>query len=383
MGSCVSKRKQVAHLPNERAIDISHFEVLDQVGKGGFAEVYAAKKVSTAQFVALKVIPKRRVLIPKSRRRSTVSEPGEGDSISARGSTRSMAPSEPEYRISSSVFIERQILEAIHDRSCFLPELIHAFQNTDYLYMVLPFYQGGDLQHLINRLGPLPEASIRFYAAEIILALESLHSQGIVYRDLKPRNVLLRSTGHLVLTDFGLCRFLNKNPSDTIKGRAGTKGYLAPEAINGEEYRFSVDFFSLGATLYKLATKKLPFGKTENFGSRQVKWSTVPRGLAELLQALMALDPNQRLGCGADGWLEVKRHRFFHGMDWEESSKQAYKPPFLPKTDSITSNCPDTFKPSRFDRLAAASGDTSELTADQQKLFEGFEYATTVKRGSC
>lgn len=371
MGSCIGKKK-VAYVPNEHNVDLSHFEILDQVGKGGFAEVHAARHLLTGATVALKVIPKRRVLIPRKAKSTSSGDEGEGDTQSVKAA-RSRSNS-TEFRISTSVFVERRVLECLDGTSAFLPRLLYAFQNADSLFMVLPFFAGGDLQHHINQVGPLPEAAIRFYAAEISLALEALHTRLIVYRDLKPRNVLLTSEGHVVLTDFGLCRLLADEADMLITGRAGTKGYLAPEALKGEKYRFSVDFFSLGATLYKLATKKLPFGKTEDFSSRSVKWGNIPPGLKEFLQGLMELDSKHRLGCGPDGWLEVKRHQFFEGMDWDRLARKAITPPYIPETDTITSNCPDTFKPSRYDKMVARAGDANQLSEQQQQLFAGFEY---------
>jgi serine/threonine protein kinase len=149
--------------------------------------------------------------------------------------------------------------------SPFLVQLIHAFQDDRYLYFVMPLFAGGDLSLYLKHYGIMNEAMLRYYIAEIVLAIECLHSCNIVYRDLKPQNVLMRPDGHICLTDFGLCK-LNPpkgNGISDLKGRIGTKGYQAPEIVRGLGHSFPVDFFALGVTIYRLATDSRLFAKNK------------------------------------------------------------------------------------------------------------------------
>ncbi len=124
--------------------------------------------------------------------------------------------------------------------------------------------QGGDLRYYLNTKGSMSEADCAFYAAEIILGLEELHHLNVVYRDLKPDNVLLDDTGHLRISDFGLAVFLRKEDNYTVTGGAGTPGYQAPEVILRQPYGRSADVWSLAITMYELLERQRPFRKPED-----------------------------------------------------------------------------------------------------------------------
>jgi serine/threonine protein kinase len=130
----------------------------------------------------------------------------------------------------------------------FLVSLEHAFQNEKELYFVMEFMQGGDLRFHLTKRGLMTEGECRFYAAECVIMLESMHRQKIIYRDFKPDNVLLDSEGHVRLSDFGLAVQLEEKYHYVMKGNAGTSGYLAPEVWAGEFYGISPDVWSFGIT---------------------------------------------------------------------------------------------------------------------------------------
>jgi serine/threonine protein kinase len=199
----------------------------------------------------------------------------------------------------------------------------------------------------------------KFYAAEILLFFEDLHSKNIVYRDLKPENILLDSMGHVRVTDMVSCllRFFHSS-THSIQGFAkfikkkrtytfcGTPQYIAPEVILSAEvgpksggYGFSVDYYSLGVLIYELLAGQTPF-HDHNVRAiyRRVLYGTVefPWGMdaaaKDLIKSLLQRNVGKRLGCGPGQSLDdIKRHRWFRGIDWEQLRRREVTPPFVPR----------------------------------------------------
>ena len=190
--------------------------------------------------------------------------------------------------------------------------------------MVLEFCPGGELfLHLLKKRR-FSETNARIIIAEIILALEHLHKENIIYRDLKPENVLVDLDGHIKLTDFGLCR-LNFTKEDLSKSLCGSPEYMCPEMLESGTHSTTIDFYQVGVFLFELLTglppnfskdKKEMFMNIINKNADIPKWLTPE--VTNLLQLLLTKDPSKRLGCEM-GWEDIKQHAFFTscpGFDW-------------------------------------------------------------------
>jgi len=245
---------------------------------------------------------------------------------------------------------ERKVLENINHP--FIVSLRFAFQSDTKLYMILDYFTGGELFFHLKNSGRFDEDRARYYAAEIALALNCLHSHDIVYRDLKPENVLLDDEGHIKLTDFGLSK-------DSVAKNAlthtfcGTPEYLAPEVIHGAGYGQAVDWWSLGTLLYEMLTGLPPFFNQnlhvmyEKIIRAKLTFpSYVTDSARQILSSLLERNPKKRLGSG--GVDEIKNHPFFKGIDWKNLLDKKIKTPFKPlgQSEGLLSvvNVDDEFK---------------------------------------
>uniref|UniRef100_A0A8C6UDT1 Serum/glucocorticoid regulated kinase 1 n=1 Tax=Neogobius melanostomus TaxID=47308 RepID=A0A8C6UDT1_9GOBI len=179
------------------------------------------------------------------------------------------------------------------------------------------------------------EPRARFYAAEIASALGYLHSLNIVYRDLKPENILLDSQGHIILTDFGLCKE-NIEPNGTTSTFCGTPEYLAPEVLHKQPYDRTVDWWCLGAVLYEMLYGLPPFYSRntaemyDNILNKPLQLKpNISNAARHLLEGLLQKDRTKRLGC-KDDFLEIKNHIFFSPINWDDLNGKKINPPFNP-----------------------------------------------------
>jgi len=141
----------------------------------------------------------------------------------------------------------------------FLPKLHYSFQTNDSLYLVMDFINGGELFFHLQREGRFSEERTRFYSAQLVACIAAIHKAGIIYRDLKPENVLLSSTGNIILTDFGLSKAGLNTPDARTSTFCGTPEYLAPEIIKGDPYTKTVDWWSVGTLTYEMMAGCPPF----------------------------------------------------------------------------------------------------------------------------
>ncbi|XP_059498754.1 beta-adrenergic receptor kinase 1-like [Stegostoma tigrinum] len=238
---------------------------------------------------------------------------------------------------------EQKVLTILSEEDCpFIVQMTYTFQTDDMLYYILDYTAGGDLQTL-TKDNHLLETEARFYTAEIILGLEHMHKHSIVYRDLKPSNILLNRSGHIRIADTHLaCDFSKTLPTATV----GSHGYVAPEVLeDGTAYNSSADWFSLGCLLYHLIEGHSPFYQKKSEENRKYGRRTVTTSLelphnytpelVSLLNGLLDRVVNQRLGCSSKGALEVKSHQFFRKVIWHSLYMQEYVPPQIPVREKL------------------------------------------------
>ncbi|KAK4808163.1 hypothetical protein QYF61_001195, partial [Mycteria americana] len=262
---------------------------------------------------------------------------------------------------------EKQILEKVNSR--FVVSLAYAYETKDALCLVLTIMNGGDLKfHIYNMGNPgFEDERVVFYAAEICCGLQHLHQEGIVYRDLKPENILLDDDGHIRISDLGLAIKIPKG--ETIRGRVGTVGYMAPEVINNERYAFSPDWWGLGCLVYEMIEGQSPFrARKERVKREEVekrvqedqelysdKFSEDARAICKML---LAKDPKQRLGCGADGAAEVKRHPFFKTINFKRLEAGIMTPSFVPDPRAVY--CKDVLDIEQFSTVKGVNLDQTD-----------------------
>lgn len=213
---------------------LDDFVILKVIGRGVMGKVMLVRHKQTKKLYALKSIHKEWIL-------------SHGQVQHAKSERAILAA------FSDSFFRVDETAES----SGFLIKLHASFQTSTEIFYVLDFMVGGDLASILARDGRLGEGRAKFLAAEIAVGLHLLHSKGVIYRDLKPENVLLDSRGHVVLTDFGLSKIMTANPKTNTF--CGTAEYLAPEILKEVEYDQSVDWWSFGTMLYEMVTGITPY----------------------------------------------------------------------------------------------------------------------------
>jgi len=242
---------------------------------------------------------------------------------------------------------EREILAKIDNP--FVLKLCYAFQNRENLYLLTEFVQGGELVFHLREKGSFKESWVKIYSAELIIALECLHKNNLIYRDLKPENILIDVEGHIKLIDFGLSKIINtddnNSKSDLTFSICGTPEYLAPEVIKEVGYNKTVDWWSLGVLIYEMLTGSTPFYRAKTRMDLSVYQKPVEMhsyfsdNVIDLLENLLLLNPDERLGKGVKGSEDIKNHIFFKDINWDDVKARKLKAPIIPKlSDDVDSS---------------------------------------------
>ncbi|CCI46000.1 unnamed protein product [Albugo candida] len=292
------------------------FEFVKVLGRGAFAKVYMVRGRGANQdkWYALKAYNKQAI----------------------------MQKNQAQY-----IYTEKKALQACSDHP-YIVSLYYAFQSRDRLFLVMEYCGGGDLLSVLTRRRVFSEPEAAFYIGEIALALTHLHSKNIVFRDLKPENVVMDLDGHCLLTDFGISKngIKDQTSANTF---CGSPMYLAPEMLLRSGHGFALDWYSVGALLFELLTGLPPFyanNKKQLFQNILRGNLVLPDYLSDnarnLIQRLLHRDPNKRLGSGPSGDQEIFNHPFFDGLDWKLLRKRKLQPPFRPVVDKNMVSVPDT-----------------------------------------
>lgn len=325
---------------------VDDFTVIRVLGKGAFGKVMLVRCKEDAKIYAMKALSKQQLL---------------------------------ERNEVTHTKTERKALESTHH-----PYLVHlrfAFQSPAKLYLVMDYCNGGELFYHLKQAGRFDEERARLYAAQICSALHHLHMNQIVYRDLKPENVLLDNEGHVRITDFGLAKDAMEL-SDKTHTFCGTPDYLAPEIIKGSGHGRGVDWWSLGTMIYEMLGGLPPF-YSENFNIMYERILHAPlefrppecfkEGARTLIAGMLAKDPAVRLGSGEQDGGEIKKADWFKPIDWAALDRREIKPKFVPnvKSETDTSNFD-----AEFTDLAAVDSVVADsaLTRGKGNEFEGFTY---------
>uniref|UniRef100_A0A673HAR4 protein kinase C n=1 Tax=Sinocyclocheilus rhinocerous TaxID=307959 RepID=A0A673HAR4_9TELE len=332
----------------EEGMQMEDFNCISVLGRGHFGKVLLAEFRRTGKLYAIKALKK-------------------GDVV-----TRDEV---------DSLICEKRIFETINVfRHPFLVNLYGCFQTPDHVCFVMEYSPGGDLMtHIHNSI--FSERQARFYSACVLLGLEFLHQNRIVYRDLKLDNLLMDSDGFVRIADFGLCKE-GMGHGDRTSTFCGTPEFLAPEVLTDSTYTRAVDWWGLGVLIYEMLVGESPFpgdDEEEVFDSIVNDEVRYPRFLSpesvSIIQKLLQKNPEKRLGAGEQDANEVKRHRFFQGIDWEALLAKRVKPPFLPsiKAPADVSNFDEEF--TRLKPVLTPPQTPFFLTTEQQEFFADFDFS--------
>uniref|UniRef100_A0A915I086 G protein-coupled receptor kinase n=1 Tax=Romanomermis culicivorax TaxID=13658 RepID=A0A915I086_ROMCU len=326
-------------------LSMNDFSVHRIIGRGGFGEVYGCRKADTGKMYAMKCLDKKRIKMKQ------------GETLA----------------LNERVMLS---LASTGDDCPFIVCMTYAFQTPDKLIFILDLMNGGDLHYHLSQHGVFTEQEMKFYAAEVILGLEHMHHRNIVYRDLKPANILLEESGHVRISDLGLaCDFSKKKPHASV----GTHGYMAPEVLaKGVPYDSSADWFSLGCMLFKLLKGHSPFRHTKGKEKQELdkillnlQDVELPESLSseckDLLEQLLKHTVSERIGCRGNGPDEVKSHPFFRDMDWQQVFLRRLQPPLIPPRGEV--NAADAFDIGNFDEDDVKGIKLTEADNDLYKNF--------------
>mmetsp|Transcript_104653 Transcript_104653/g.223690 ORF Transcript_104653/g.223690 Transcript_104653/m.223690 type:complete len:365 (-) Transcript_104653:38-1132(-) len=258
----------------------------------------------------------------------------------------------------------------------FIVNLLGTFQDEKRLCLLLEFVNGGELFSHLRKQGRLPDADARFYAGEIILAFSYLHSKSIIYRDLKPENLLIDNEGHIKITDFGFAKVVE----DRTWTLCGTPEYLAPEIIQSKGHGRAVDWWALGILMFEMLAGYPPFYDENPFGIYQKVLAgriDFPKHFdvkaKDLIKRLLTHDKAKRFGCLKHGSEDIQKHKWYKGMDWDALGARQVKPEFIP---GVTRQ-DDT---SMFDRYPESTEDSAPvISAKDQAMFEDFGVVEEAK----
>lgn len=292
----------------KRDIKLEELKELGLLGTGGFGSVTLVQAVDGSSY-ALKAVSKQQIVQRKQK---------------------------------AHIWNEKTILSRM-DHPCIV-KLYNTLKDKHYLYFLLEPMLGGELSSILKREKKLEAPQARFYAASVVLAFEYLHAQNLIYRDLKPENLLLDRYGLLKVADFGFCKFVRMRTYTVC----GTPSYMAPEIIAHKGYDKGVDWWTVGILLFEMLAGHPPF-QPPSGGDRAQLYEEITKGtfrvpphfdadVKSLIKGLLRTRPHIRFGMNKEGGARatdaIKNHPWFAGFDWQALLWRKLKPPFVPKVDN-------------------------------------------------
>ncbi|KAK9502614.1 hypothetical protein O3M35_011349 [Rhynocoris fuscipes] len=311
------------------------------IGEGSFSTVYLTKDIHTSKEYAIKVCEKRHIMREKK---------------------------------SEYIKRERDVLNILSSaQTPLFTKLYCTFQDAERLYFVLSYAKNGELLQYINKMGNFDIACTRFYAAEILLALEYLQNLGIIHRDLKPENILLDDKMHILITDFGSAKMLNSSESANVNSSnsrseangdvdndeqeppkpkrrssfVGTAQYVSPELLTDKTAHYASDLWALGCIIYQMISGLPPFRARSEYAIFQKITKLdyeFPDGFdseaRDLVEKLLVLNANERLGAkDTKGYPSIRSHPMFNGIDFDNllTTTPPAISPYLPNDDNYKS----------------------------------------------
>ncbi|KAI9025066.1 hypothetical protein CLU79DRAFT_827118 [Phycomyces nitens] len=328
-----------------RKVNLDDFHFLAVLGKGNFGKVMLAEEKHDKALYAIKVLKKRFII--------------DNDEM-------------------ESLKSEKRVFQAANrERHPFLINLHSTFQTESRVYFVMEYVSGGDLMWHIQR-EPFSERRAKFYACEVLLALEYFHSQGIIYRDLKLDNIMLGLDGHIKIADYGLCKE-NIWHGQNTGTFCGTPEFMAPEILLEQKYGRGVDWWAYGVLIYEMLLGQSPFrGEDEDEIFDAILEDDIlypinmSRDSVSICQRLLTRDPEKRLGAGPNDAADIRAHPFYRGVNWDDLLHKRVTPPFYPSITGRldTSNFDEEFTRER----PALTPIESNMTMNEQQEFAAFSY---------
>jgi len=381
------EKKETEYMRLQRhKMGVDDFELLTMIGKGAFGEVRVCREKTTGNVCAMKKLKKSEML-----RRGQVEH----------------------------VKAERNLLAEV-DSNCIV-KLYFSFQDEDHLYLIMEYLPGGDMMTLLMRKDILTEDEARFYVAETVLAIESIHKHNYIHRDIKPDNLLLDRYGHLRLSDFGLCKPLDfstlqedfsvggdsfigtsrgdecsapkrpqqeklqhwqKNRRMLAYSTVGTPDYIAPEVLLKKGYGMECDWWSLGAIMYEMLVGYPPFYSDDPMSTcrKIVNWRTHLKFPEEAKLTSEAKDLIGKLLCnvdqrfGSNGSDEIKDHPWFERIDWDRLFHM--EAAFIPEVnDELDTQNFEKFDESEHQTQSSSrSGPWRKMLSSKDINFVGYTY---------
>ncbi|XP_060679557.1 rho-associated protein kinase 1 [Hemiscyllium ocellatum] len=317
--SFINRYKDAMSKVRDLRMKAEDYEVVKVIGRGAFGEVQLVRHRGTRKVFAMKLLSKFEMI----------------------------------KRSDSAFFWEERGIMAFAN-SPWVVQLSYAFQDNRYLYMVMEYMPGGDLVNLMSNYD-MPEKWARFYTAEVVLALDAIHSMGFIHRDVKPDNMLLDKAGHLKLADFGTCMKMNKEGMVRCDTAVGTPDYISPEVLKSQGgdgyYGRECDWWSVGVFLYEMLVGDTPFYADSLVGTYSKimnhknsltfpEDSEISKDAKSLICAFLT---DREIRLGRNGVAEIKRHHFFRNDQWTWENIRESSAPVVPElsSDIDTSNFDD------------------------------------------